>query len=77
VASALEIARAIRHDALANPVVFLIDDGEESGLLGAEGFVADAARSKDAAFVITLRRAGPPARRFCSRPAASSAGWCR
>src|SRR5215468_10461966 len=40
VASALEIARAIRHDTLANPVVFLIDDGEESGLLGAEGYLA-------------------------------------
>jgi len=58
VASALEIARAIRHDELANPVVFLIDDGEESGLLVAEGFVADAARSKDAAFVINLEARG-------------------
>ena len=58
VASALEIARAIRHDALANPVVFLIDDGEESGLLGAEGFVADAARSSDAAFIINLEARG-------------------
>jgi hypothetical protein len=58
VASALEIARAIRHDALAHPVVFLIDDGEESGLLGAEGFVADAARSSDAAFFINLEARG-------------------
>ncbi|HEX7838963.1 MAG TPA: M28 family peptidase, partial [Kofleriaceae bacterium] len=58
VASALEIARAIRGDALANPVVFLIDDGEEAGLLGAEGFVADSARSKDAAFVINLEARG-------------------
>lgn len=58
VASALEIARAIRHEALANPVVFLIDDGEESGLLGAEGFIADAARSKDAAFIINMEARG-------------------
>ncbi len=58
VASALEIARAIRHDELTNPVVFLIDDGEEGGLLGAEGFVADAARSNDAAFVINLEARG-------------------
>ena len=58
VASALEIARAIRHDTLANPVVFLIDDGEEAGLLGAEGFVADAARSKDAAFIVNLEARG-------------------
>jgi hypothetical protein len=58
VASALEIARAIRHEPLANPVVFLIDDGEESGLLGAEGFVADAARSNDAAFIINMEARG-------------------
>jgi len=57
-ASALEIARAIRRDNLANPVVFLIDDGEEAGLLGAEGFVADAARSADAAFFINLEARG-------------------
>src|SRR5215510_1126208 len=58
VASALEIARAIRHEALANPVVFLIDDGEEAQLLGAVGFVADPARSKDAAFIINLEARG-------------------
>ena len=58
VASALEIARAIRHDALANPVVFLIDDSEESGLLGAEAFVADPTRSTDAAFIINLEARG-------------------
>jgi hypothetical protein len=58
VASALEIARAIRHEPVANPVVFLIDDGEEDGLLGAIGFVADAARSRDAAFFINLEARG-------------------
>ena len=58
VASALEIARAIRHDTLANPVVFLIDDAEEAGLVGAEGYVADAGRSRDAAFIINLEARG-------------------
>ena len=58
VASALEIARAIRHEPLAHPVVFLIDDGEEEGLLGAVGFMADAARSSDAAFFINLEARG-------------------
>ncbi|HEX3757858.1 MAG TPA: M28 family peptidase [Kofleriaceae bacterium] len=58
VATALEIARAIRHDALANPVVFLIDDGEEQGLLGAEGFIADPGRARDAAFVVNLEARG-------------------
>src|SRR5215470_14138106 len=57
-ATALEIARAIRRDDLAHPVVFLIDDGEEEGLLGAEGFVADTARSADAAFFINLEARG-------------------
>src|SRR5215468_1807151 len=58
VASALEIARAIRHEPLAHPVMFLIDDGEEAGLLGAVAFVSDAARSSDAAFVINLEARG-------------------
>ena len=58
VASALEIARAIRRDTLANPVVFLIDDAEEAGLVGAEGYIADAERSRDAAFFINLEARG-------------------
>jgi hypothetical protein len=40
VASALEIARIVRNERFANPIEFLIDDGEELGLLGAEAFVA-------------------------------------
>ena len=40
VASALEIARIVRTERFANPIEFLIDDGEELGLLGAEAFVA-------------------------------------
>jgi hypothetical protein len=58
VATALEIARAVRHEPLANPVAFLIDDGEEAGLLGAEAFVADPARSKDTGFVINIEARG-------------------
>jgi hypothetical protein len=58
VASALEIARAIRHEPLANPVVFVIDDGEETGRLGAEGFVADSRLPKDAAFIINMEARG-------------------
>jgi peptidase M28-like protein len=40
VASALEVARIVRNERFTNPIVFLIDDGEELGLLGAEAFVA-------------------------------------
>lgn len=39
VASALEVARIVRNEKTKNPVAILIDDGEELGLLGAEGFV--------------------------------------
>ncbi|HEX7192732.1 MAG TPA: M28 family peptidase, partial [Thermoanaerobaculia bacterium] len=39
VASALEVARVIRTEKFRNPIEILIDDGEELGLLGAEGFV--------------------------------------
>lgn len=40
VSALLEIARATRGERFRNPVVFLVDDGEEAGLLGAEAYVA-------------------------------------
>ncbi len=41
VAAVVEVARALREDAPPrNTVAFLIDDGEEAGLLGAHAFVA-------------------------------------
>jgi hypothetical protein len=58
VATLLEIARAIRDESFSNPIVFLIDDGEEAGLLGAEGFMADQNRSRSAVFVINLEARG-------------------
>ncbi len=58
VATVLEIARAVRREHFANPVVFLIDDAEEGGLLGAEGFLADARRSRDAALFINVEARG-------------------
>ncbi len=58
VATAIEIARAIRREPLANPIAFLIDDGEEGGLLGAEAFVADPLRSKDTGFIINVEARG-------------------
>lgn len=39
VAALLEIARAVRTEHFRNPITFLIDDGEEAGLLGAEAFL--------------------------------------
>jgi hypothetical protein len=58
VATVIEVARALRHEKLANPIVFLIDDGEEAGLLGAEGFLAEPARANDVAFIINLEARG-------------------
>jgi hypothetical protein len=57
VASLLEIARAVRADHFQNRVTFLIDDGEEMGLLGAEGYVTDP-NAKRAAFMINLEARG-------------------
>jgi hypothetical protein len=57
-ATLLEIARAIRNDQLRNRVAFLLTDGEEAGLLGAEAFVADETLSRDVAVVINVEMRG-------------------
>jgi hypothetical protein len=64
VATTLEVARALRAERLKNPVTFLITDGEESGLLGAEGFVADADASRNVAAVINTEARGTSGRSF-------------
>ena len=58
VATLLEIARALQHEHFAHPVTFLIDDGEEAGLLGAEAFAADPELLRTAGFVINLEARG-------------------
>lgn len=58
VASLLEIARIVRTEKYRNPVAFLIDDGEESGLLGAEAFVADRGNVDSTGAVINLEARG-------------------
>lgn len=55
VATLLEIARATRNENFPNPVAFLVTDGEETGLLGAEAFVRDA---KDIGIVINIDNRG-------------------
>jgi hypothetical protein len=54
----LETARAVRGTEFRNSVLFLVTDGEEAGLLGAEGFVADAALAKDVAALINIEHRG-------------------
>jgi len=58
VATILEIARAVRNERFDNRVTFLIDDGEESGLLGAEAFEADPDLARSVAFVINMEARG-------------------
>lgn len=58
VASLLEIARAVRGERPRNPIAFLITDGEEGGLLGAEAFVADASLSRDAKVIVNVENRG-------------------
>jgi hypothetical protein len=57
-ATMLEIARAIRNDKLPNRVTFLLTDGEEAGLLGAEAFAADESLMRDVAAVINVEMRG-------------------
>jgi len=58
VASLLEIARAVRDERHRNPITFLVTDGEESGLLGAQAFVADESLSRAAKVMINVENRG-------------------
>lgn len=58
VAALLEIARAVRDERTRNPIVFLVTDAEEQGLLGAEGFVGDASVSGNVAVVENVEARG-------------------
>lgn len=58
VAALLEVARIVRNERFRNPVAFLITDGEEAGLLGAEAFVADESLSRDVAAVVNVETRG-------------------
>lgn len=64
VATTLEVARILRSEHLRNPVQFLLTDGEESGLLGAEGFVADAEAAHGAVAVINTEARGTAGRSY-------------
>src|SRR5262249_31636960 len=58
VATVVETARALRGERFRNPIVFLITDAEEAGLIGAEAFVADPSRLGSAAAVINIEARG-------------------
>lgn len=57
--SVLEIARALKSSPqLRHPVIFLIDEGEEAGLLGAEAFTQDDPWKKDVGAVVNMDNRG-------------------
>ncbi len=59
VAALVEVARALREGPPPpNPVVLLIDDGEEPGLLGAEAFVAGDPLAREVGAVVNLEARG-------------------
>jgi hypothetical protein len=58
VATLLEVARAVRNETMANRVAFLLTDGEEAGLLGAEAFAADESLMRDVAVVLNFEMRG-------------------
>lgn len=64
VATTLEVARAIRAEHLHNNVELVITDGEEAGLLGAEGFVADHDAPRGVVAVINTEARGTSGRSF-------------
>jgi hypothetical protein len=58
VATLLETARAIRGETFRNPVMFVLTDGEEAGLLGAEGFTADPSLMRGVSTIINVDMRG-------------------
>jgi hypothetical protein len=59
VAVILEIARILSAEApLGNPIIFLLSDGEEPGLLGAEAFLAEHRWAAEVGIVINLEARG-------------------
>lgn len=66
VAATLEIAARLVGRTLTKPVIFLLTDGEEVGLLGATSFVRKDPWAKDVAFAINMeaRGTGGPAIMF-------------
>ena len=58
VATLVETARALHGERFRNPIVFLITDAEETGLIGAEAFVADQGLLRSAAAVINIEARG-------------------
>lgn len=57
-ATILECAAQLRNAKTRNPIGFLITDGEEAGLLGAEAFVADPLLSRNVRAIVNVENRG-------------------
>ena len=57
-AALLDVARDVRDERFRNTIVFLVTDGEEPGLLGAEAFASDANLMRDVAVVVNVENRG-------------------
>ena len=78
VACALEIARILRlRPPAARPVVFLIDDGEEQGLLGAEAFVSRHPWAKEISAVVNVEARGTSGASYLFETSAGNRGLVR
>ena len=78
VASLLEIAANLRGARLARPIIFLFDEGEELGLIGARAFVARDPLARQVAWAVNLDSRGVtgPAIMFeTSRPNGPAIAW--
>jgi Peptidase family M28 len=77
VAALLEIARILTAQGpLRNPVILLVDDGEEAGLLGAEAF-AEHAGAREVGAVVNLEARGTSGPSFLFETAAGNAWVAR
>ncbi len=75
VAAILEVSRIVASAApLPNPVIFLINDGEEAGLLGARAFVERHPWAKDIGAVVNLEARGTSGRSWMFETSAEG-GW--
>lgn len=72
VATILETARAVRGEHFRNSVLFLITDGEEGGLLGAEAFIADPALMRGVTAAINIDNRGTSGRSYLFETSANN-----
>lgn len=73
VATALEIAHVLRTRTLSRPVIFMLTDGEEAGLLGAASFVRKDPLAKTVAAVVNLEARGVSGRALMFETSAPNA----